>query len=477
MASSESRSENSVKSYTGRRRIFSDAAEISDDNVAEVVSKALDSHDDNVREIKYLRDYWRGDQPILSRQKKYRKDINNKVVANIANEIVSFKVGYQFGEPIQYVSSAEGDNVSDAVRALNSELASIGKDNLDVELGEWMSVCGIGYRLIMPNQSKVRGDSLAPFIVSTIDPRNAFVVYTSGIPAKPLLCGITYRDDDNVRVTTAYAPNRYWRIEDGKVTDSGSTSVPFLPVIEYDLNGSMMGDFEAALSLLDAINTVESNRVDGQEQFIQSILKFTNCDITADDLRKLGELGALSVKSTGSAPADVDYIGSDLNQQQSQTLMDDLYRKVLEICHMPNRNGGSSTSDTGTAVVYRDGWTDAETQAKRDETYFRRSELEFVNDALFLMEVNGYPVCGIRDIDVKFTRRNYENVNTKSQVLISMLNCDRIDPRLAFVYCGMFTDVEGAYSSSQEHYDAIKAERQRNLYSISNVTERADEEI
>lgn len=34
---------------------------------------------------------------------------------------------------------------------------------------------------------------------------------------------------------------------------------------------------------------------------------------------------------------------------------------------MPNRNGNASTSDTGSAVIMRDGWSDAEARAKDSE--------------------------------------------------------------------------------------------------------------
>ena len=59
------------------------------------------------------------------------------------------------------------------------------------------------------------------------------------------------------------------------------------------------------------------------------------------------EMGASKVKSTDGTNADVDEVATELNQTQSQTLKDDFYNAVLTICGMPNRNGGSSTSDTG----------------------------------------------------------------------------------------------------------------------------------
>jgi len=51
----------------------------------------------------------------------------------------------------------------------------------------------------------------------------------------------------------------------------------------------------------------------------------------------------------------------------------------------------------------------------------------------------------LSDIEPHFTRRNYENIATKSQVLIAMLNNPWIHPEVAYASCGMFPDPESAY--------------------------------
>ena len=61
----------------------------------------------------------------------------------------------------------------------------------------------------------------------------------------------------------------------------------------------------------------------------------------------------------------------------------------------------------------------------------------------------------LSDVDVKFTRRNYENIQSKAQVLVSMLNCEKVHPQLAFSHCGMFSDPESAYLLSKTYYDKL----------------------
>ena len=193
--------------------------------------------------------------------------------------------------------------------------------------------------------------------------------------------------------------------------------------------------------------------MDGMEQTIQAFIKFVNCDITADDFKELKELGAIKVKSVDGANADVDVVTNDLNQDQSQTLKEDCYSAILTICGIPNRNGGSSTSDTGAAVLLRDGWSLAEARAKDSEHMFKKSEKKMLKLVLRICRDLGDINLRLKDIDMKFTRRNYEAIQSKSQVLVSMLQQPKIHPMLAFSHCGMFTDPENAYAMSMKHYE------------------------
>ena len=76
----------------------------------------------------------------------------------------------------------------------------------------------------------------------------------------------------------------------------------------------------------------------------------------------------------------------------------------------------------------------------------------------------------LKDIGLKFTRRNYENIQMKSQVLTTMLGCEKIDPRLAFAYCNLFPDPEEAYAASARYYE----ERQNRLAAELDAAAKAE---
>lgn len=82
--------------YTGREKILVNASEITEANIVTYLKKALSTHKKNVQEETYLYKYYKGSQPILNRVKKIRPSINNKIIVNKANEIVSFKTGYYY---------------------------------------------------------------------------------------------------------------------------------------------------------------------------------------------------------------------------------------------------------------------------------------------------------------------------------------------------------------------------------------------
>lgn len=441
--------------HPGRREILTDASVITRDNVVTVLQNALIVHRKNVIDIKYLWKYYKGIQPILERVKTVREGINHKIVENRANQIVNFKVGYCFGEPIQYISKSADERVSGEIADLNAYVFAEDKATKDKTLADWNHICGLGYRMILPDSSVEFSDDgdEAPFELYTMDPRNTFVVMRNTPDREPVL-GVTYiTTQDQVTIYSCYTRDTYFEINDSFfIMKEEPHILGAVPIIEYPLNQERMGCFEVVLPLLDAMNETASDRQNGLDQFIQALMLFQNVDITAEDFAQLKDLGAIKVKDIDPQyKADVRYLVNDLNQNSAETLVDHQYQTVLEIVGMPNRNGGSSTSDTGVATIVRDGWSDAEARAKNTEEMFKVSERRALKLILTICRTLAGMDLRLRDIEIRFTRRNYENILQKSQVLISMLSSDKIAPKLAFEHCGMFADPERAYLESEAY--------------------------
>jgi len=347
------------------------------------------------------------------------------------------------------------------------------KASQDQEIVEWQMICGTAYRMVLPDDEDDLDE--APFEMYTLDPRNTFIVYSSEIGNEPLMAVKYYVDDTNVTHYSIYTKNMYYVVDGDLLTGATPHALYDIPIIEYPANNSRLGSFEIVLPLLDAMNSVASNRMDGVEQLVQAFIKFINCDISKEDYQEFLELGAIKVKSVDGQAADVGVVTTELNQTQSQTLKDDYYNAMLTICGMPNRNGSKSTSDTGAAVVLRDGWSDAEARAKDSENVFKRAEKKMLKLVLRICEDLRDSTLHLRDIDMKFTRRNYEAIQSKSQVLISMLQEPKIHPQLAFQHSGMFSDAESAYAMSMKYYEDERAKEQLSEKTL--ITESVTEDI
>ena len=441
----------------GRKVIYTDFDHIDKTNVVKVLNDTIYQHQINSADIQYLYDYYRGNQPILQRIKDQRAEICNKIVENRANEIVSFKVGYLMGEPIQYVNRSGNETVADMINTLNEFVFAEDKAALDKELADWFTICGTAFRMVLPDDPGDEDE--APFEIYTLDPRYTYVVYHSGLGNKPVMAVKFIETVEHGIVFSVYTDAEYFEIQDGKITKNEPHTLGAIPIIEYPANTARLGAFEIVLPLLDAINEVNSNRLDGVEQFIQAFLMFKGVDIDNEDFKALKALGGLKLPADG----DAKYLAQELNQTQTQTLVDYLYQTVLTICGMPNRNGGSSTSDTGSAVIMRDGWSAAEARAKDTELMFKKSEKKFLKLILNIASTLRGLSLKLSDIEIRFTRRNYENIQEKAQVLTTMLANDKIHPKLAFEHSGLFTDANLAYTESMKYYEEQKAELEKEL--------------
>lgn len=413
----------------GRRQIYTSHAEITRGNVVDVLQKAMNVHSQNREEERYLANYIRGIQPILLREKKVNGEINNKVVVNVANEIVTFKTAEFAGEPIQYTSRARQDGVPDKVAKLNDMMLSEGKQTKDLELAHQMFTYGVGYRLVVHDRGRVTADYLdeAPFEIYIPEAMNTFVVRLNDV-TKRVVMGVTYvYTDDEKGVQsgiryTVYTDNVTYTIEGVgdkmEITNEVHHNFGMVSLIEYPCNPLYMGAFEVVLPLLDGLSKVASNRLDGIEQFIQAIMVFEGVDITREQLLELKDLGALKLPpSTDGRSSRVYYLNEQLDQAQTQTLVDDMYQTILQIVGMPAQgNANTGDSSNNGAVIMKNGWWHAEARALETQGMWKAAETDFLRIALKICsDTNTLTGLKISDLEPKFWRQSYEDLLVKTQ--------------------------------------------------------------
>ena len=472
----------------GRIQIKTNEVSITAENVARVLSSAYITHLTNRDEIEYLYKYYKGSQPVLARTKEIRPEICNQIIENRANAIINFRVGYTVGKPIQYVSTTSDDDTSAYIAKLNDLMRVAGKASKDKQLVEWMMICGVGYRMVLPNNE---GKKKVPFKISTLDPRNTFVIKRNDIDETPL-AGVYYITNENIqgetsdKITFYVYTNAgdYFVVEgwqSGKVVEKQKYSLSGIPIVEYPLNYARLGAFEVVLSLLDALNDLQSNRLDSVSQFVQSLLVAYNCELpegmTSNDIR---DKGIVVLKSNGENKADLKVISETLNQDQIETLKRDILDAINEIVGMPSQgNGSTGDSSNNGAVILKNGWQGAETRAQDFEMMFREPEQNMLEIVTGICNGLNDMNLDADNIEIKFTRRNYEDLLVKSQTLVTMLGNDKIHPQCAYEASGLFIDTQDAYNMGMDWYEeqTEKAEEQAKLATADKgtvVTENAE---
>ena len=444
----------------GRLVIYSDAASITAENVVAELKLAAAIHNKNVMDYQYLYRYYRGITPIEKKKNEVRPEINNKVVENRAYEIVTFKNGFLVGEPIQYIGKRVDDAVLEMINQLNTYMEAESKAAEDYELSKWAHICGSGYRLTLPDAEASVELEEAPFTITTPRPHDAFVIYSSDAGHRPLAGVVLVRRMDGRVDYNIYTKTEYFLIRgsDWTLVESRAVLLDEVPLIEYPLNIERMGVFEKVLPLLDALNVVQSERVDNVEQFVKAFLAILGSELSPEDAERLKSEGMLCLPEG----CDAKFLSLSLQQADTQTLKNDIVDAVNEICCMPNRNGGSSTSDTGSAVIYRDGWQDAETDAQNVELSFRKPEKRFLRLVLGICRNRiGVPVdLSLGDVDIKFTRRNFANLSAKVSAFATLAQLSTeglIHLKEAFTLSTLFTDPDTSYSESMKWREVLKS--------------------
>lgn len=469
----------------GRRIITTgyDESQLDATNIAKIISENMSTHLANATETQYLLDYYKGKQDILNKTKSVRENINNKIVENNAYQIVEFKKGYVFGEPIQY--TMRNDSSTEEISTLNDYMNYEDKAKKDTDLAEWLYICGLGYRIVLPDN---RDDiDEAPFEIYNLSPINTFVVRTAQIGNKPLF-GATYvkvkSGDKDFIVYYVYTKNQYFEYI-SEYTGGTLGRVDFvkskphllgnIPIIEYSLNANRLGLIEIVKSLLDALNLITSNEMDDIEQYVNSLLVFVNQNVEDAGLTALLAKGAVCINSIDpSRPADIKNINQKLDNGGTKMFYERIFNNMLSIAGIPSKNDKASGGDTGQARLLGEGWTMADERAKQDEQAFKQSEKDMLKLVLTIckgLTASEIKTLTLKNIDIKFTRNKSDNMLVKSQSLQNMLEAG-VAPSVAFNVSGLFSDSTDVVTQSMAFYgeDYYKSKNNSSAKVESNTT-------
>lgn len=440
--------------------INSDDISQNEKNINDILVHIWSSHTQNANEIDYLEKYYRGYQPILGKRKDIRPTINNIILENNAYFVVNFKVGYVFGEPIQFIQ--RGDIANPEVGILNGYAIAEDKYDKDSELAEGVYTSGIGHRLVLPNNND---DS--PFDIINLDSKTSFIVYSSKDPAHSKLLGVTFTRNERSKIIegSVYTNTGYYTFE--KSNTGTAFSVKFvknhflgtIPIFEYHFNKWRLGIIEVVMSIFNAINRIDSGDLDGLEQYIQSLLVFINNEIDPETYKDVLDLGAVELSTADpSRPADIKLLQNEISHQNTEVLHKRLLNTAFTILGIPAQTTRTSGGDTGAARQLSDGWTMAQERAKQEENAFKRcskDEIKLILKICRMTPKSGIENLQLKDIDQKLPRGRDDNFLVRAQGLMNLITSG-VSPDVAYASTGLFPDSNEAYQKSLDFYGGIE---------------------
>lgn len=499
----------------GRRKIYTDAWEIDEKNVIRELQLAWMIHEMNAQEMLFLLDYEKGFQP-LRRDKVVRSEVDVEATDNIANQVVVFKQGYIWGNPILYIqrgnkdlsgSDEEGNEQQDLGITMLNEMNEIEyAQTKDQELARFVEICGIGHQMV---DVRPKYDGMSAFELMTLNPLFTFCVYRNSARQEKMM-GVTYHRDVYSGDTwfTVFTPDKRFEVhnmtqlvdEFGNKKDVNKwelvrdrlTGLPYyinpferIPIVEFNRAADRTGCFERQIPDMDALNIESSDFVNLFCQSVQEIWWGVDFELPKDPVTgepKRAKNGQwVMTKSINGGKPDLKPLHSEIDFDGIQRNLESRRELILQKCYVPLQSepGGGST---GTAMSMSSGWAAAEAAAAMEEQMLFRGKMEVVQlEILAIKKVSGIdadsPLLKLKPSDVKpqFTRNKTYDLVSKVNAMVTMIKSG-IHGRTAMETVNLFPDVAQAWADSKEvveKYQIALINRADNTY-VSAYTKRED---
>ena len=377
---------------------------------ADIIKRMIDFHKPFVEKYRLLRGYYNGQHSILDRLKNETLK-NNKVVINHASYITDMSVGYLLGTPVNYLSE-DGSDISALLDCYDQQTIN----DLDNEIAKNVSIMGIQHEYIYADENANPKSAL-------IDNANCLIAYDNTLEHKKLF-GIIYKPISDNNFIVKYYDIIY--LDDNKIQkykyqnnlliliEEYPHNFGKIPLIMYRNNPEEKGDFEKVLSLIDAYNLLQSDRINDKEQLVDAILCMYDFDFTPEQHTLLKQSRVLaSIPPTGR----VEYLTKVLHESDMDILRKNLEQDIHKISMCPNMSDENfAGNSSGVALSYK--LLPFEQSIKNKERYFEKTLMErFEIYNNFLVTASRMTQVSIYKIDAVFNRNLPVNNFEVSQII------------------------------------------------------------
>ncbi len=269
----------------------------------ELLARLLALHEQNRRRLEALERLYAREHAIKGRM-RLKGLPNNRLAHDLPGYIVTMSAGYLVGNPISYAPTPEERAAfGPIIQALKAACA----DSVDAELAVDAAVYGKAVEICY-------ADGEAQPRIAQVSPLEAFVVYDDTVEHKPLfgVCCARIMDrslkekGQRITVYTAHEIITYQRVSREKPVEIERWPHLFggVPLTEYWNNSREQGDFEPVADLIEAYDTLQSDRVNDKQQFTDSILALYGIGgLGVEDTEEIGDYG-MGSGSCDTGPGD-----------------------------------------------------------------------------------------------------------------------------------------------------------------------------
>ena len=463
--------DNSKKLQYGRQRIILNYDKVTPDNFLEVFNKALPIHRKNEQDCDYLIHMFLGKQDILNRTAPNTSNINNQTVVNYALPITREIVGYTFGSPVELVQ--RNSEKREDVQLLSDILDYENSYYHDICSAMFCSICGVGYQITLPSKD-INEDNTPeqPIIIDSLDPRSTFVVQSTNVGNPQIMsCMVTCDSNGNNKKYIAFTNEYKFIIDTTKDSEKESFTYEINPIgldpitmIENSL--FLTGDWEQAISVLNAINQITSDSLNDIEGTIKSLLVLIGCEIDDSEdngtLKKIKDKRLLSIANGNdqSGQLDAKFISPQLESTSVQNIREFLEDARNVITGIPDRSANSSGGDTGQAVLNRDGWTDIEIVAKLKELFFKKAKHKQIAIIVKILQILNVISKDLKamDITVNIGRHTTDNLGTKTTAFSTLVATGELATIDCLEMSGLTTRVNEVVERGKKEKEEKRAE-------------------
>ncbi len=270
--------------------------------------------------------YVRGEHDILKREKD--PDLkNNKIVVNHCKRIVDINAGTLFNQPVQYQADEEID-ITPILDEFNKQTIS----RLDLSNGKRVGTAGKSYEYIY---AKENDEGEIDIVSVLLDPRNSYIKYDNTIERNKIY-GVfwsAYDDETNSQEWTIVDDREiniysYSKDSDSLVLYESRSGIHLfnkMPMIEYINNEEVQGDFEQVIGLNDALNILQSDRVNDKEQLVAAILAIYGATVDDDDMESVKEDRVLMFPEGSKAEYLIKPMDEASIEVLKKSIVDDMY--------------------------------------------------------------------------------------------------------------------------------------------------------